>query len=217
MTPGPHGPATAIPWDAVSTIEQQGDHASPKPTERPVWQLPAARAIPAVAVGVVVTFLQAHDALVGLVAFAIVALGTGAALLVLRGAVYAEVARFPRIAGVASLVAGVVAVALAIVGPSGLALKVVIAAWAIVTAAVEGWAWFRLRATTDAKVRRIAADWRFVAAFTLVAAIVFALLPSHDVVLVGLVGAYAIIVGVFHGIAAYSARAAAKDAREATA
>ena len=55
------------------------------------------------------------------------------------------------------------------------------------------------------------------AAFTLVAAIVFALLPSHDVVLVGLVGAYAIIVGVFHGIAAYSARATSKDPQGVTA
>ncbi|SDH53714.1 hypothetical protein [Agrococcus jejuensis] len=201
----------------MSTIEQQGDHTSPTPSERPVWQLPAARAVPAVAVGVAVTFLQSHDALVGLVAFAVVALGTGAALLALRGAVYAEVARFPRVAGIAGLVAGVVAIALAIAAPSGLALKVVVAAWAIVAAAVEGWAWFRLRATTDPKARRIAADWRFVAAFTLVAAIVFACMPSHDVVLVGLVGAYAVIVGVFHGIAAYSARAAAKDAREATA
>lgn len=201
----------------MSTIEQQGDHGSPTPSERPVWQLPAARAIPAVAVGLVVTFLQSHDAFVGLVAFAIVALGTGAALLALQGAVFAEVARFPRIAGVAGLVAGVVAIALAITAPSGLALKVVVAAWALVAAGVEGWAWVRMRTTTDARARRIAADWRFVAAFTLVAAIVFALMPSHDVVLVGLVGAYAIIVGVFHGIAAYSARTAAKDAQEATA
>lgn len=201
----------------VSTIEQQSDHGSPTPTERPVWQLPAARAVPAVVVGVAVTFLQSHDALVGLVAFAVLALATGGALLALRGAVPAEVARFPSIAGVAGIVAGVVAIVAAIVVPGGLALKVVIAAWALVAAAAEGWAWWRLRATTDARTRRIAADWRFVAAFTLVAAVVFALLPSHDVVLVGLVGAYAIIVGVFHGIAAASARAAARDARRATA
>ena len=145
------------------------------------------------------------------------ALATGAALLALRGAVPAEVARFPSIAGIAGLVAGVVAIVAAIAVPGGLALKVVIAGWALVGAAAEGWAWWRLRATTDARTRRIAADWRFVAAFTLVAAVVFALLPSHDVVLVGLVGAYAVIVGVFHGIAAASARTAVRDARRATA
>ena len=202
----------------VSTIEQQGDLGSPTPSGRPVWQLPAARAVPGVLVGVAVTFLQSHDALVGLVATAVLGLGTGAALLAFRGSAYAEVARFPLIAGVAGLVAGAAAGVLALTAPNGMTLKLVVAAWALVAAAAEGWAWFRLRRTTDPKARRIAADWRFVAAFTLVAAIVFAAMPSHDVVLVGLVGAYAIIVGVFHGIAAFSARAAVKDAtREATA
>lgn len=201
----------------MSTIEQHGGHAPSTPSDRPVWQLPAARAVPGVLVGVALTFLQAHDARVGLVGAAVLALGTGIALLALRGSVYAPVRRFPLVAGAAGVAAGIVAAALAIAAPSGLELKLVVAAWALVAALAEGWAWYAMRATTDPAARRIAADWRFVAAFTLVAAIVFALLPSHDVVLVGLLGAYAIIVGVFHGIAAFSARAATKDAREATA
>lgn len=182
------------------------------PSDRPAWQLPAVRAVPAVVVGVAVTFLQSHDALVGLAAFALLSLATGAALVALRGCVPASVRRFPLVAGSAGLVAGVAAAALAIAAPSGTALKVVVAAWALVAGVAEGWAWWSSRATSGPRARRIAADWRFVAAFTLVAAVVFAALPAHDVVLVGLVGAYAIIVGVFHGIAAFSARAEPREA-----
>lgn len=182
------------------------------PSDRPAWQLPAARAVPAVVVGVAVTFLQAHDARVGLAAFAIVALGTGAALLVLRGCVAESVRRFPVVAGSASVVAGVASAALAIAMPSSVAFKVVVAAWAVVAGLAEGWAWWTSRSEHEVRRRRIAADWRFVAVLTIVAAIVFAALPAHDVVLVGLLGAYAIIVGVFHGIAAFSARAAMREA-----
>ncbi|GAA2176339.1 hypothetical protein GCM10009846_29760 [Agrococcus versicolor] len=200
----------------MSTIEQHDGQAPSSSSERPAWHLPAARAAVAVPVGVAVTFLQAHDARVGLAAFAVLALGTGAALLVLRRGVPVAVARFPLVAGATGVLAGVVAAGLAAAAPSGDALKVVVAAWALVTAVVEGWAWLRLRATTDLRMRRIAADWRAVAVLTLAAGIAFALLPVHDVVLVGLLGAYAIVVGVFHGIAAASARIVAKDAREAT-
>lgn len=201
----------------MSTFEQHDGQAPSPSTERPVWHLPAARAVPAVAVGVAVTFLQLHDAVVGLVTFAVLALGTGVAMLAMRRAVYAPVRAFPIVAGVAGVVAGVAAAALAVAAPSPLAFKVLVAAWALVSGVAEGRAWWAMRASTDGASRRIVSDWRFVAAGTLVVAVVFAVLPTHEVVLVGLVGAYAIIVGVFHAIAASSARAAAKDARKATA
>ena len=196
----------------MSTIEQQGDQAPSVPSERPAWHLPATRAVPAVLVGVAVTFLQAHDALVGLLAFAVLVLVTGGALLALRGCVPASVRRFPVIAGAAGVVAGAAAAALAIAAPSSVSLKVVVVAWALVAGAAEGWAWWAARGASDDRARRIAADWRFVAGSTILAGIVFAALPAHDVVLVGLLGAYAIIVGVFHGIAAFSARAAMREA-----
>lgn len=202
---------------AVSTIEQHDGQAPSTSSDRPVWQLAAARAVPSVAVGVAVTFLQLHNAAVGLVTFSVLALGTGVAMLAMRRAVYAPVRTFPIVAGVAGVVAGVAAAAFAIAAPSPLAFKILVAAWALVSGLAEGRAWWTMRATTDAPARRIVSDWRFVAASTVLIAVVFALLPTHEVVLVGLVGAYAIVVGVFHAIAALSARAAARDASGATA
>lgn len=174
--------------------------------ERPVWQLPAARGAIGLVVGIAVTFMQSHAAVVGLAAFATLALLTGVVLIVLRGTVSAATRRWSLVAGAAGVVAGLVGAMLAIVAPTADALAIVVGAWGLVVAAAEGWAAWRTRGSSDPVERRIAIDWRTVAILTAVTAVAFLLLPRNEVVLTGLVGAYGIIVGVFHGIAAASAR-----------
>lgn len=174
--------------------------------ERPVWHLPAARGAIGLAVGVGITFVQSHAAVVGLVAFAALALLTGLVQLALRGSVPAAARRWVLVAGAAGLVAGIAATALAAVAPTVESFAIVVGVWGLVVAVAEGWGAWRARGTSDVVERRIAIDWRTVAVLTAVTAIVFLVLPRHEVVLTGLLGAYGVIVGVFHAIAALSAR-----------
>lgn len=171
-----------------------------------LWRLPAARSVAALVVGLPLIFVQSHAASVGLVAFAVLAGLGGIALLVARGSAPAHSGRWVVLAGLTGIVAAAFAAAFAVTMPTGDVLAITVAAWAAIAAAAEGSGAWKLRGASDPVLRRIGLDWRTVAVATAVAAVVFAVLPRNEVVLVGLVGAYAAIVGVFHGIAAVSAR-----------
>lgn len=101
----------------------------------------------------------------------------------------------------------VVAAVLGAVSATELALGLAVAAWAIPAGALELRAWWRMRAVTEPRILRLARDWRAVGVLTILLGLVFALLRDA-VTLTGLVGAYAVIVGVYHALAALSARPA---------
>ncbi len=183
------------------------------------WIAPLARAIPALALGLVVTFSQDHSAPLGLVAFGVFAVVTAAVLLAsglradrpVRGLVLAQ--------GVVTAVAGIAALVL----PSGGIgyLVAVVSAWAILAGALETVNGIRFRRTRPA-----ARDWTLTGALTVLLGVVFLLVPqglaerygfeekgetitgmlTADIVLVGVLGAWAIVVGVQLAIAAVTLR-----------
>ena len=181
------------------------------------WVHTLARAIPALVLGLVITFNPDHSAAFGLVAFGVYALVTGAIVVAaaLRGLVDAS-ARAPFvIQGVVTVLAGIAALVL----PSGGTpyLVWVLSAWAIVAGALELVNGIRHRRRTPA-----ARDWMLTGALTVALGIAVLLVPpgletsftvddvqrvlTAAVVVVGILGAWAIIVGVQLGIAAVSLR-----------
>lgn len=182
------------------------------------WVIPALRALVALLVGFAITFTPAHSASFGLVAFGAFALLEGA--IVLAGAFGDRSERQARglflVQGLVTVAAGIAAIAL----PEGGVpyLVWIVSAWAIVTGGLELVSGIRAR-------RRLAAarDWMILGGLTLILAIGFLLVPpdytqtlggiekvegqlTASVVLVGMFGAWAIVVGVLLGIAAVSAR-----------
>lgn len=180
------------------------------------WVAPLARAIPALAFGLVITFTQQHSAAFGLVAFGVFAIVTAAVLLAsglrgarpIRGLVLAQ--------GAVTGVAGIAALLLPQRSVGYLVL--VVSAWAIVTGALEAVNGIRFRRTRPA-----ARDWLVTGVLTLLLGAIMLLVPegyadayavedvsgvvTADILLVGIVGAWAIIVGVQLAIAAFSLRA----------
>lgn len=172
-----------------------------------LWHLPALRAIPALLVGLPLPFLQLHSPIVGLIALAVLLAGSVVALWLGRRRVPEGAGDWPVRVAALSLVGAVAAVVLVIVAPDALSLSLVVAGWAVPAGLVELQAWSRMRRVTEQRTRAIARDWLTVGAFTVLLGIVF-LFVRDAVTLVGLIGAYAVIVGVFHAVAALSARPA---------
>ena len=182
------------------------------------WIVALARAIPALVLGLVITFNADHSAALGLIGFGVYAVVVGAVLAAasFRRLVDAA-ARAPfLIQGVVTLVAGIAALVL----PSGGTpyLVWVLSAWAIVAGALELVNGIRHRRRTVA-----ARDWILTGALTLLLAIAVLLVPpglataftgpdgvervlTAAIVVVGILGAWAVIVGVQLGIAAVSLR-----------
>jgi hypothetical protein len=182
--------------------------ATPRPSQGLLtWHLPAMRALPALVVGLTLPFFALHSALVGLVALAILLVGTAVALWIGRTLVPAEAGRWPATSAAVSAIAAVVALALALVAPTETALGLTVAAWGVVAGALELRGWWRMRAVTEARTLQLARDWRAVGLFTIVLGVVF-LFTRDAVTLTGFINAYAIIVGVYHALAALSARPA---------
>lgn len=171
------------------------------------WHLPAMRAVPALVVGLALPFVALHSALVGLVALAVLLAGTAIALWVGRSLVPAAAGRWPLVAAATSAAAAVVALALAVAAPTETALALTVAAWGIATGALELRGWWRMRAVTEPRTLQLARDWRAVGLFTLVLGVVL-LVVRDAVTMTGLINAYAVIVGVYHALAALSARPA---------
>jgi len=180
--------------------------------------VPASRALVALFVGFAITFTSAHSAAFGLVAFGLFAVLEGA--IVCAGALGDRGARQVRglfvMQGALTVIAGIAALVLP---QGGVPYFVwVVSAWAVVSGALGLVSGIRAR-------RRVAAarDWMIVGALTLVLAIAFLVVPpdyhqalggieqikgelTASVVLVGIFGAWAVVVGALLGIAAVSAR-----------
>ena len=182
------------------------------------WVVPALRAVVAIAVGFTITFTAAHSAAFGLVAFGLFGVVAGAVLL--AGSLGSRSDRASRglfmTQGAVTVLAGIAALVLPAGGVHYFVF--IVSAWAIVSGALELVSGIRARHRLP-----IARDWMILGGLTLVLAIAFLIVPpdytqtlggieqikgqlTASVVLVGMFGAWAIVVGVLLGIAAVSAR-----------
>lgn len=160
-------------------------------TNRAYWLVPVLRAIPAVLVGLIITFMEDHSSRIGLISFGAFAVVTGMVILVgslrllgdrvVRGVLVAQ--------GVIAAASGVAALAL---WGSGIGvLLLIVTLYAALTGVLELYAGLRSRGAAPAR------DWLSVGGFTAVAAIVFVLIPPDSILATGLIGAYGMILGVF--------------------
>jgi len=194
------------------------------------WVAPLARALPALVLGLLITFSQDHSSILGLISFGVFAVITAAILLAsalradagLRGTVLLQ-GIFTAIAGIAALV---------LPGGGIGYLVYVVSGWAIVAGAIETVNGIRYR-----KARPAARDWLLTGVLTLLLGLAFLLVPqglsesygfeekgqevsgviTADIVLVGMLGAWAIIVGVQLVIAAITLRTPRPATTEVTA
>jgi len=208
----------------VSSLDDNVTHAAR------YWPWVLLRALIALVLGVVITFTADHSTLLGYIAFGAFALVSGATLLV--GGVLAVPAGVLR--GV-QLVQGAVSAALGVLAllttGAGLPfLILVLSAWAVITGFLELYAGLRSRGRLD-----YARDWLFAGGLTVFFAIVVLVVPGDynqpftgpdgieraltaSVILVGVLGAYGAVLGVYLVIAGLSLkwanRAAAATAAE---
>jgi uncharacterized membrane protein HdeD (DUF308 family) len=156
----------------------------------PYWVVPVLRGALAIVPSVVITFSQDHSPTLGLAVFGFWAVVSG----LLTGAFSLRLIddRVIRLLfavnGALTAVAGI----LALIVPANLAFFVVLViTWAALTGIIELFAGLRARGRSAA-----ARDWVTVGAVTAVAAVVFLVFPFDAVSIVGLLGAYLVIVGV---------------------
>lgn len=184
------------------------------------WIAPLLRAVPAIALAVVVTFSADHSSTLGLVTFGAFAALSGAVIVVfaLRGE--EGIGRtLSLVQGALGVVAGVAA--LAVTGGGVSYLVFLVSAWAAVTGFVELYLGLRARRSTSADAKTISRDLIFAGGLTVVLAIVVLLVPpgfsqpftgpdgvarelTASVIIVGVMGAYWAVLGVFLVIAALS-------------
>jgi uncharacterized membrane protein HdeD (DUF308 family) len=189
------------------------------------WIAQLARGILALALGITITLTLEHTPLFGLVTFGTFAVLTGIAVFgaTLFGA-YAGRMRAGFLAqGVATLAAGIVALA---VPDGGVAfLAILVGAWALVAGLLEGASGILAR-----KLSPLARDWIIAGVLTVALGVVALLLPpdfeqtlvgekgaagtlTSSVILIGVIGAWAILVGVLQTISAITVRSARAGAR----
>jgi uncharacterized membrane protein HdeD (DUF308 family) len=173
----------------------------------PYWGVPLARAIPYLVTGLVITFTSDHSPVMGLISYGVLAVVSG----VILGVLTLRTLTTPRdrsarllfvIQSVVSVVLGVLALVFTTAG-SGAGLEPFVFVVGM-NAAIGGFLelYTGLRSKSEA-----ARDWAVVGGATVVLAVVTLLLPPSDPVLaIGIVGAYAIIVGLFLVIAGFSLR-----------
>lgn len=198
---------------------------SAETTRAPYWPVPLVRAVPAVAVGLVITFSVDHTALFGLLTFGAFAVVTGA--VIAWGAFRLDIRALRTISFVqaaVALAAGIAALVFCTTGPGTLFLVVI--AFAAVTGFLELYLGLRARGRHPAS-----REWLTLGIMTALLAIAVLLVPADyalpwsaedkgvvvsgvltsQIIVVGIVGAYAILVGVFLVIGGLSARWAAND------
>ncbi|MFT4030236.1 MAG: DUF308 domain-containing protein [Protaetiibacter sp.] len=201
--------------------------ASPALGAPDTWVAPLARAVPALALGLVITFSQDHSAGLGLVGFGVFAVVTAAVLLASGLRADRAVRGLVLVQGVVTAVAGIAALVL----PGGGIgyLVPVVSAWAIVAGALETVNGIRFR-----RARAAARDWLVTGVLTVLLGLVVLLVPqtfadpyavedvtgtvTADILLVGILGAWAVVAGVQLAIAAgtlRTPRAASAKAAEA--
>lgn len=182
--------------------------ATPSPSQgwHP-WHLPAMRAVPALVVGLPLPFIQLHSPVVGAIALAVLLAGTAVGLWLGRRLVPVEAGRWPTLAAAWTALLAIIALAVAVLGATELTFALTVAAWAVPAGVLELLGWSRMRGVTEPRTLRLVQDWRAVGVFTIVLGVVF-LFVRDAVTLTGLLGAYAVILGVYHALAALSARPA---------
>ncbi len=178
--------------------------------------IPAGRALLALALGLVITFTAGHTATFGLIAFGVFAVLSG--LLLAAGSFGPRAEPISRTAFRTQAVVSVIAGIAALVLPGGGIgyLVWILSGWAIVTGALELVSGIRARGRVVA-----ARDWITVGGLTaLLGAIVLVIPPdiadrftgdkgvegllTSPIIMVGLLGGWAIVTGVVHAIAAAS-------------
>ncbi|TQO20021.1 hypothetical protein FB472_1627 [Rhodoglobus vestalii] len=203
-------------------------HAEPLPSTT-AWYVPLARAIPALVLAIVVTFSADHSARLGLITLASFTLVAGAVILT------ASVLSPHRgTARTLSIIQGVVTLVTAIAafvatGGGQAYFFFVLTAFAAITGFLELYLGLRSRGR-DGSSR----DWVFAGALTALLALVVLLVPpgfsqpytgpdgidrelTASIVVVGLLGAYWAILGVYLVIAALSLKWSKKDHAAVTA
>ena len=182
------------------------------------WIAQLARGVLALGLGISITLTLEHSPLFGLLTFGAFAVLTGGVLLLasLRSAYAGRMRPAFLVQALATLAAGIVAFAVPTGGVAFLAFLV--AAWAIVTGLLEGASGILMRSALP-----LARDWIITGALTVVLGIVaFALPPdfvqafsgekgnsgtlTSSVILIGVIGAWAILVGVLQVISAITVK-----------
>lgn len=169
------------------------------------------RSITLLAVGLAIAFTAGHTAQFGLITFGVMALVSSVTLGVLAvGLESSTRARGLHIwQSLVSLVVGALAVGLSTTGTLFLLWAIVL--WSLLVGVAEAFAGWRLPAGSALRQ-----DWIVQGAMTVLLALVVLSQSADSVAVVGFVGAWAIIMGVYLAIAGFSARWAQKDAaREA--
>jgi len=190
-----------------------------------VWAITAARAALALVLGLVITFTSGHSAPFGLVAFGAFAIVAGAVLLAGALLAFARPVRGSFVVqAIVTLAAGIAALVLA--GDDVVALLGIVGAFGILTGALELVTGLRARGV-DGSAR----DWILTGALTVLLGVAFLLVPpgysqslggieritgtlTASVVLVGVLGAWGVIVGVLQAISAVSLRGQAGEQGE---
>lgn len=189
------------------------------------WYAPVARAVPALLLAIVVTFSADHSAILGLATFGAFALATGAIIGGFALRMPGGTVRTMSI--VQAAIAMLTGLAALLRMSGGLPLLILlVSVFAALTGFLELYLGWRGRGRD-----RSARDWTFVGALTIVLAIAVLLVPADfsqvftgpddvereltaSVIVVGLVGAYWVIVGLYLVIAGLSLKWAAQDAPE---
>ena len=180
------------------------------------WPWVLLRALPAAAVAVFITFSADHSTVLGFIMFGVLALASG--IVVALGAVLALEAGVVRWCFLAQGAIGVVAgiVGLAFSGAGIGFLIFLLSGYAALTGFLELYSGLRSRGRLDS-----ARDWLFAGGFTVLFAVAVLLVPADysqpftgpdeveraltaSIVLVGLLGAYGAILGVYLVIAGLS-------------
>lgn len=187
------------------------------------WIAQLTRGVLALALGITITLTLEHSAAFGLLTFGVFALLTGAMIVAasLRTAYAGRMRAMFLAQGVATAAAGIVALAVPTGGVAFLAILV--GSWAIVTGLVEGASGILARSFAP-----LARDWILTGLFTVVLGVVAVLLPpdfvqafsgekgnsgtlTSAVILIGVIGAWAILVGVLQVISAITVRSDRTD------
>jgi uncharacterized membrane protein HdeD (DUF308 family) len=182
------------------------------------WIAQLARGILAVALGVTIALTLDHSPSFGFLGLAVYTLLTGVVLLVadLRGTYAAPRRGLFVPTALASLVTAVAAVVLS--GSGAAALGLLVGVWAVVTGLLEAAAGILARGASV-----LARDWVIAGVTTVLLGVVAFALPSDlvqtfvgergvagtltsSVILIGVIGAWAVVVGVLQVISAVSAR-----------
>lgn len=182
------------------------------------WILQLARGILALALGLTITLTLEHTPAFGLLTFGVFAVLTGAVLLlaILRSAYPGRMRGAFLAQAVITLAAGIVA--LAVPGADVVVFAILVGSWAVVSGLLEASSGFLARSFAP-----LARDWIIAGVLTVLLGVVALLLPpdfvqafsgekgnagilTSSIILIGVVGAWAIVIGVLQCISAVTVR-----------